>query len=185
MNITSGIDKDKISYIRSTRAKRIRITLRPDCSITVTVPPHGTLAEAQKFLESKADWLQKHLLKMEQHQQTRQDQEEKENVDLNQAQDALFDRLEFFSKQYNLPYRRATFRCQKTLWGSCSGPNNINLNINLAFLPSHLQDYVLLHELTHLKIKNHSRAFWDQLDRYCQGRARELAKELKQHRLKL
>lgn len=104
---------------------------------------------------------------------------------LNRAQDDLFSRLEHFSKRYDLPYNNAAFRCQKTLWGSCSSRNNISLNINIAFLPTHLQDYILLHELCHIRHKNHSRHFWAQLDHYCGRSAKALAKELRTHRIKI
>ena len=104
-------------------------------------------------------------------------------VDLAAAQEELFARLEAFSRQHQLPYRRAAFRCQKTRWGSCSSQNNLSLNINMVFLPRHLQDYLLLHELTHVRHKHHGPAFWATLDCLCGGNARRLAKELKGHRL--
>ena len=62
--------------------------------------------------------------------------------------------------------------------------DNINLNINLARLAEELMDYVILHELVHLKIKNHSKEFWSELDKYV-GSAKELDKKLKKHRLGL
>ena len=105
--------------------------------------------------------------------------------ELIKAQDELFDRLDYFSKKHDLPYRRAAFRCQKTKWGSCSSQNNISLNINIAFLPPHLQDYILLHELCHIRHKNHSKSFWLQLDHYCGTGAKALAKELKNHRMQM
>jgi len=107
------------------------------------------------------------------------------DIDLEKAQINLFDRLGYFSKKYNLPYNRAGFRWQKTRWGSCSGKNNISLNVNIAFLPEELQDYILLHELVHTKVKNHSKDFWAKLDKYTNSRAKELAKKLKKYNMKL
>jgi len=78
-----------------------------------------------------------------------------------------------------------SIRNQKTRWGSCSNLNNINLNINLVSLTQDLMDYVILHELLHTKIKNHSKKFWAQLDKYVGGKAKYLDKRLKKHRLGL
>ena len=175
---------EAVTYARSSRAKHLRITLRPDRTVTVTVPRRSSLAEARKFLQSKTDWLKTHLRKMEQHRQARQEPD-RNDIDLQAAQDDLFERLAAFSRTYSLSYNRVAFRCQKTKWASCSAKNNISLNINIAFLPRHLQDYILLHELVHIKAKNHSRPFWAQLDTYCAGRARELSKELKPYEMQV
>jgi predicted metal-dependent hydrolase len=99
------------------------------------------------------------------------------------AQDELFSRLDYFSDEYNLPYNRAAFRCQKTRWGSCSDKNNISLNINIAHLPKELQDYILLHELCHIKHKNHSKKFWAELDKCVGGRAKLLQKGLRKYKI--
>jgi len=59
------------------------------------------------------------------------------------------------------------------------------MNVNITFLPTELQDYVLLHELVHTKVKNHSKDFWAELDKYTEGRAKKLSKELKRYNMKL
>ncbi len=76
-------------------------------------------------------------------------------------------RLESFSANSGLAYRQLRIKNHKTLWGSCSELGNINLNLKLLFLPMDLVDYVLLHELCHLKHLNHSKAFWALLALYC------------------
>ena len=176
-----------VNYVRSARARRLRITVRPEPAVLVTVPLRASLAEAQRFVASKQAWINKHLQRMAHRQQQQQHETPPDlsNVDLVKAQDELFRRLEAFSRQHELPYRRAAFRCQKSKWGSCSSQNNLSLNINMVFLPRHLQDYLLLHELTHVQHKHHGAAFWAGLDRLCGGRARALSKELKQHRMYL
>ena len=67
---------------------------------------------------------------------------------------------------------------QKTLWGSCTSRNNINLNINLINLPRDLIDYVIVHELVHTKVKNHGPKFWSMLNGLVDN-ARALDKKLK------
>ena len=59
-----------------------------------------------------------------------------------------------------LTFNRVFVRHQKTRWGSCSHQNNISLNINLVRLPPELMDYIILHELVHTRIKDHSPRFW-------------------------
>jgi len=173
-----------VTFTRSSRAKYQRITVRHDKTVTVTIPRGSTLREAKQFLKSKTPWVQKQLRKIDQHAKLQNESDL--SIDIEKAQEGLFSRLEYFSERYNLPYNRAAFRCQKTRWGSCSSKNNINLNVNIAFLPGELQDYVLLHELVHTKIKNHSKKFWTELDRYTNGMAaKELSKELKKYNMKL
>jgi len=172
-----------IHFVRSPRAKRLRITVHPEPMITVTIPRRASLEEAKQFLASKQEWIARHLRKMEQQPNTMP--LDLQRIDLAKEQDDLFRRLAHLSSQHNLPYRRAAFRCQKTKWGSCSSENNISLNINIAFLPAHLQDYILLHELVHIRHKNHSTVFWSNLDRLCGGNAKILNKELKKHRIQI
>ena len=61
---------------------------------------------------------------------------------------------------------KITFRKAKTRWGSCSSKNSISLNIALAALPRSLSDYIIIHELAHIKHKNHSKAFWALVQKY-------------------
>jgi predicted metal-dependent hydrolase len=69
-------------------------------------------------------------------------------------------RLEYYAKKYNFNYQQVRFKAQKTVWGSCSGVNNINLNYLLIGAPIAIIDYVIVHELCHIVHKNHSNNFW-------------------------
>jgi predicted metal-dependent hydrolase len=163
----------------SPRARHLRITIKHDKTIRVTMPRRCNLLQAKEFLLSKTAWIQKHLRRIDKNPIQKVPDL---NIDLEKARDALFNRLNYFAQKYNFSYNRATFRRQKTRWGSCSTKNNINLNINIAALPEHLQDYVLLHELVHTKHKNHGKAFWAELDRLT-GDAKKLRKEMRKYRL--
>ena len=176
-------DIGNVTFTRSARAKYLRLTVRPDKTIIVTIPKRGSIDEAKQFLTTKISWVQKQLQKIERHKKHYEEQKPDLNIDFEKAQKELFRRLDYFSEKYKMPYNRASFRCQRTRWGSCSYKNNINLNINIAFLPVELQDYIIVHELVHIKVKNHSKVFWAELNKYTEGKARELAKKLRKYRI--
>lgn len=95
-----------------------------------------------------------------------------------EAQGYLPGQVRKLAAQFHFQYGKLTFRNNKTRWGSCSRNNDINLNIHLMRLPSHLCDYVILHELCHTLHKHHQKAFWQLLNSITGGRARLLDKEL-------
>jgi hypothetical protein len=94
----------------------------------------------------------------------------------------LLNRLANLAKEHKFIYNKATIRNQKTRWGSCSAKNNISLNIQLINLPKILIDYVIIHELVHTYIKNHSRLFWITMEDYLPN-AKVLDRSLKRYYL--
>lgn len=98
----------------------------------------------------------------------------------NEAKQKILERLNNLAYSNGFTYNKVFFRTQKTRWGSCSTKNNINLNLKLARLPDELIDYVILHELVHTKIKNHSKDFWAELDKYVVN-AKKLQSRLKEY----
>ncbi|HCT94272.1 MAG: hypothetical protein A2X19_08540 [Bacteroidetes bacterium GWE2_39_28] len=88
-------------------------------------------------------------------------------------------RLSELAALYGFSYGKLTLRNNVSNWGSCSARKNINLNIHLIRLPRELSDYVLLHELAHLKHRNHGPEFHRLLDSLCGGREKELSKQLR------
>ncbi len=76
------------------------------------------------------------------------------------AEEVIHDRLQFFNEHYQFRYHRVTLRNQKTRWGSCSSRGNLNFNWRLIMAPIEVIDYVVVHELCHLKEMNHSARYW-------------------------
>jgi predicted metal-dependent hydrolase len=86
-----------------------------------------------------------------------------------QAEVLLPGRLRELAALHRIPVSRVSVRGQRTRWGSCSPSGHISLNWRLVQMPPDVRDYVLLHELTHLAVPDHSPRFWHQLARVCPG----------------
>ena len=84
-----------------------------------------------------------------------------------QAQDYLPKRTEELAHKHGFKFARVRIKNQKTRWGSCSAKRNINLNMRLMMAPDAAIDYVIIHELCHLRELNHSPAFWALVESYC------------------
>lgn len=79
----------------------------------------------------------------------------------------LRQRLQELSTIHQLPFKRCFIRSQHTRWGTCSVRGNVSLNWRLILAPKHVAEYVVLHELMHTKVLNHSQRFWVQLRAIC------------------
>jgi predicted metal-dependent hydrolase len=169
---------------RSRRAKHLSLSVRPFKGARVAVPFGVSFASAEMFARSKSGWLKKHLDKMALMEQEARALSKSKPVNQAAARQDLIERLNLLSQKHGFSYRKVFIKNQKTRWGSCSGKNNINLNINLIRLPDELIDYTILHELVHTRVKNHSRRFWDQMDKLL-GDAKKLDRKLREYRVLL
>jgi predicted metal-dependent hydrolase len=84
-----------------------------------------------------------------------------------QATKVIKKKVNSFSQQMELVYNRVVIRDQKSRWGSCSCRRNLNFNWRLIKAPEPVLDYVIIHELCHLKEMSHSKAFWAMVAQYC------------------
>jgi predicted metal-dependent hydrolase len=101
-----------------------------------------------------------------------------------EAKEYLPIRVKELAAKHKFEYKKVAIKNSKTRWGSCSFDNNINLSLHLMRLPDHLVDYVILHELVHTKVKNHSSDFWQLLD-IVSGNAKKLDREVKDYRIQI
>jgi predicted metal-dependent hydrolase len=83
------------------------------------------------------------------------------------ATEFLVPRLDALAREHGLTYERVTVRNQRSRWGSCSRKGTISLNFRLIQVPPDVCDYILIHELMHLKQQNHSRRFWRLVEKAC------------------
>jgi predicted metal-dependent hydrolase len=84
------------------------------------------------------------------------------------------------AEQHDFAVRRVTVRNQRSRWGSCSRRGTVSLNWRLVQAPAFVRDYIVLHELAHIKEMNHSPRFWNEVARLCPGFA-EAERWLKEH----
>ena len=222
----------EVQFVRSLRAKYIRISLKPSGEVCVTVPQKATIEQAMAFVETKIDWIKQTKSKMAVREnkktiftpdtvfsvRNRQLQLQPwkseqfraqlskdtliifypQNIELRsdsaqavirdyiiralreEAKEYLPQRTKELAALHGFSFQRVAVKNVSSRWGSCSSKNNINLNIHLVRLPEHLSDYVILHELVHTVHKNHKELFWQSLDKITGGKAKQLAKEIKQ-----
>lgn len=83
------------------------------------------------------------------------------------AQEKITPRVRKWASVTALPYRELKFRQMAKRWGSCTDSNAIILNTDVIKLPYTLIDYVIVHELCHTKVKDHSKEFWAELAKHC------------------
>ncbi|MFC2136776.1 M48 family metallopeptidase [Bacteroidota bacterium] len=86
------------------------------------------------------------------------------------------------ASKYGFKYEKITIRNSKTRWGSCSHKNNLSFSLHVMRLPDSLIDLIILHELMHTKIKNHSKNFWMELEKIIPN-VKKQNKELKRYRI--
>ena len=167
-------DVGPVAVAVSDRAKHARISIRRDGAVKLILPKHVSLQQGRKFLDSGREWIKRHL-----HQCHAEPAEP--GLDRFRAGQQLVERLRQLAATHGFAYNRVFVKNQKTLWGSCSARNNINLNVNLARLPEELRDYVLVHELVHTRHMNHSPAFWRAVDAIV-GDSKALRRKLRQYK---
>jgi predicted metal-dependent hydrolase len=176
-------DIGPVLLVRSKRARRLNISVKPFTGARVAIPYGLSFERAEKIAMSKAGWIKRQLDKIkaiEKRQATIS--HDVPEIDRTLAREKLTRRLNELASLYGFAYNRVFIRNQKTRWGSCSAKNNINLNMNLLRLPPELIDYVILHELVHTREKNHSKVFWAELNKLV-GDAGKLKSRLREYSL--
>jgi hypothetical protein len=154
-----------VTYIRHRRARHYILRLADDGSLRVTIPRGGSRKDAEQFASGKAGWIEREQYRREMARGTagsRWDASQRP-----QAERELPGRLAELAAQYGFRVAGVTVRNQRSRWGSCSPSGRISLNWRLAQVPPLVRDYVLLHELTHLAVSNHSPRFWKALAAVC------------------
>ena len=148
------------------KSRHMRVLVHSDGRVVVTAPYYATYNSMERFLLSRKDWVMRALSKFSDRKSVlpgggvNHYKKHKEK-----AREFVLNRLEYFNQFYNFKYHRVAIRNQKTRWGSCSKKGNLNFNYKIIFLEQNQADYIIVHELCHLKELNHSKRFWDLVSR--------------------
>lgn len=177
----------EVTVIKS-RRKTIAIQVNSDLSVTVRAPYGVTEKYIEEFLNKNEAWISKQMNEIKVNRKS-VESGNVENVTLDkikaladQALEIIPTRVEYFAKIIGVTYGNITIRNQKTRWGSCSSKGNLNFNYQLYYLPDELLDYVVIHELAHRRYMDHSKEFWDEVEKYCPD-YRERRQQLKKYKL--
>jgi predicted metal-dependent hydrolase len=171
-----GPEPFEIHYIRVRTARRYIMRVRPDGALRVTIPRGGSRAEALQFAERHRDWALRQRSKV----LAARRPPDVEQALKAQAQRELPPRLLELAALHGLTVNRISIRGQRSRWGSCSPRGHIALNYRLMLMPPHVREYILIHELMHLKQADHSRKFWRAVEAACPG-FRESERWLRRH----
>ncbi|MCK4956404.1 MAG: M48 family metallopeptidase [Candidatus Cloacimonetes bacterium] len=172
-----------IIFVRDSRNKKIKLSIKPFQGIRVSFPFHIKLTQVENFILQHKSAIISALEKMRDYEKQQQEQQDLnvKKINLKITTNFLTNRLEELALIHNFNFNRVTFRNQKTRWGSCSTKNNISLNLQIYLLPKHLQDYILLHELLHTKVKNHSQTYRDAFEQILPNAKKHNAEIMKYH----
>lgn len=143
-------------------AKKLSLLVKSRGIVSLTIPFYVSFRHGKEFLESKADWILEkiNLCKKTTPHFLREGNREEYLLYKEKARACVLERLAYFQTQYPYQFKRVSIRHSETRWGSCSRQGNLNFSYRIYFLSPRLRDYIIVHELCHLKELNHSSAFW-------------------------
>lgn len=145
-----------IYFVRHRRARRYLLRVEHDGRVRVTIPRGGSRREADAFARRHLDWVLRQRAALSQGRYSPDDRQQLRA----KARAELPVRLQELADQHGLRVTRVSIRNQRTRWGSCGRDGHVCLNWRLAAMPDWVRDYVIIHELMHLKRMDHSPAYW-------------------------
>lgn len=159
--------------IKYSKIKNIYIQIK-DGKVIVKAPRRVSKKEIEKILEQKSEWIQKTIEK-----ETKK-QEKKPLYTKEKFKEIVEKHANELVKQTGLVPNKITIKQIKYAWGSCSSKKNITINLELIKYSEQAIRYVILHEFCHIKYMNHSKDFWNLVEKYMPD-YKQVKKEFKQH----
>ncbi len=150
----------------------MRLSVSARGEVVVTAPRLVPKYFAERLVEQKRDWILRQLQKMQTKRPQNADprlfnySREQYEKYREKAREFCAKRVAYWATQMDLDYNRIAIKNMKTRWGSCSIKKNLNFNYKIIFLKPEQADYLIVHELAHLRQMNHSPAFWKIVEEY-------------------
>ncbi len=171
--VYKGMMKMKIGEynveVRRSKRKSAAIKITADMQIVVFVPLYVSDNEIERMVISKSKWIDEHMLKV---QSTIDERSKLEKITFeqvkeleNQAVEYIPKRVKYYAEKENFVYNKITIKNLVSRWGSCSTKGNLNFNCLLMLTPDYVIDYIVVHELCHLREMNHSEKFWAEVEK--------------------
>ena len=162
-----------VMFVRHPRARRYVIRVTQDGTVRVTVPRWGSKRAGAAFVGEQLAWFEKQRVRVGRERsererrtsndeagQTNDERRASDRATIKRANAELPPRLLELASRHGLAVTKISIRNQRWRWGSCSRSGHICLNWRLVTMPEDVRDYVLIHELMHLKRMDHSPKFW-------------------------
>lgn len=148
---------------KSKRSRSVSIRIQGQ-EIIVSLPYFLPYRAGEYFLRRNVAWVQKQYEKILKNGVTQLKGERDEYLNSKTAARKLItQRLEHFNEFYNFKFRKISIRNNSSRWGSCNRHGDLNFHYKLALIDPSIADYVIVHELCHVKHLNHSRKFWEEI----------------------
>ena len=155
-------------FVRHPRARRYVVSVRDDGGVRVTLPRWGSMREARAFAGRLDSWIDRQRRRLEaERPASRRVPDTDRRSAMERARRELPPRLLALAHDLGLRVPKVSVRNQRWRWGSCSPDGHICLNWRLVTMPDWVRDYVLIHELMHLRRLDHSKKFWNLVAQAC------------------
>lgn len=158
-----------LQIIKSDR-KSFCLEVNPNLCVKLRAPRFATKKQIESFYLSHEKWLEE---KLEEMKKRASEKEKTKKLSAEQIEDlkkraleVIPKKAEMFAAVIGVTFGKITIKKQKTCWGSCSSKKNLSFNCLLMLFDERVLDYVIVHELCHLKYMNHSRSFWNEVGKY-------------------
>ncbi len=160
-----------ITWTRRARTKRLGLSVHQDGRVCARVPLRCSERALGLFVDAHLDWIERARTRFERTTAIRlppiaKAELRQKRVEARELVERILQRI---LPTYGFAYATIRIKQQKTRWGSCSSRGNLNFNVRIIQLPKELAEYLVIHEVCHLRELNHSPRFWALVGRTCPG----------------